>query len=90
MKSLWKGKIVDPIQCAQHYNHGVIEIIDFIEDQNLSFHRGNAVKYLCRAGRKSPETEVSDLESAKYYIQRDIDLLRTSKQAIKATSLVDG
>ena len=30
-----------------------IEVIDFIEDQNLNFHRGNAVKYIARAGIKT-------------------------------------
>lgn len=27
---------------------------DFIEDKGLNFHRGNAVKYIARAGKKNP------------------------------------
>lgn len=33
-----------------HYNKGKIEVIDFIEDQQLPFHLGNVVKYIARAG----------------------------------------
>lgn len=35
-----------------HYNDGKIEVIDFIEDKHLNFHRGNAVKYIARDGKK--------------------------------------
>ena len=33
-----------------HYTDGNIEVIDFIEDKNLSYHLDNAVKYISRAG----------------------------------------
>lgn len=29
-----------------HYNSGSIEVIDFVEDQQMGFHLGNATKYL--------------------------------------------
>lgn len=32
-----------------YYNSGNIEVIDFIEDQNLNFSLGNAIKYIARA-----------------------------------------
>lgn len=41
-----------------HYNNGKIEVIDFIEDKNLNFHRGNAIKYIPRAGLKNKDTEI--------------------------------
>lgn len=59
-----------------HYNNGKIEVIDFIEDQNLNFSRGNAIKYICRAGYKSEASEVEDLEKAVWYINREISRLR--------------
>lgn len=55
-----------------HYNTGKIEVIDFIEDQKLGFHLGNAVKYICRAGKKDPSKLKEDLEKAIWYIERYI------------------
>lgn len=56
----------------KHYNKGNIEVIDFIEDQDMNFNLGNAVKYICRAGLKNPEKTVEDLEKAAWYINREI------------------
>lgn len=47
-----------------HYNAGKIEVIEAIEDWRLNFHRGNAVKYIARAGKKDPNKEIEDLEKA--------------------------
>jgi hypothetical protein len=58
-----------------HYNSGKIEVIDFIEDQDLNFSRGNALKYLCRAGKKEGSKEVEDLQKAAWYINREIERL---------------
>ena len=49
------------------------EVIDITE--SLPYCRGCAIKYIARAGRKDPETEVEDLEKALWYIQREIDRL---------------
>ena len=35
-----------------YYRRGTMEPWDFIRDQGLSFHLGNAIKYICRAGHK--------------------------------------
>lgn len=58
-----------------HYNTGRIEVIEIIEDQGLGFHLGNAVKYICRAGRKDPEKHIEDLQKASWYISREIERL---------------
>ena len=55
-----------------HYTHGKIEVIDFIEDQNLGYHLGNVIKYICRAGLKDPEKEIEDLQKAEWYLVRYI------------------
>jgi len=55
----------------KHYNTGKIEVIDFIEDQQLGFHLGNVIKYICRAKHKGKEMQ--DLEKALWYLQRYID-----------------
>lgn len=60
-----------------HYNSGKIEVIDYIEDQNLNFHLANAVKYISRAGKKDVDKTAEDLEKAIWYIQRYIDHVLT-------------
>ena len=42
----------DNVNHPSHYTDGNIEVLDFIEDKKLNYHRGNAVKYICRAGKK--------------------------------------
>lgn len=61
-----------------HYNVGKIEVIDFIEDQALDFHLGNAVKYICRAECKGEPVE--DLRKAIWYLNRQISLWSPSEQ----------
>ena len=62
----------DPVNHPSHYTSGKIEVIDFIEDQKLDFHLANALKYICRAGKKNPDKTQEDLEKAIWYIQRYI------------------
>jgi len=59
------------INHPDHYNQGDIEVIDVIEDWNLGFHLGNAIKYIARAEHKGNTKQ--DLEKAKWYIQRYIE-----------------
>lgn len=61
-----------------HYNRGKIEVIEFIEDQGLGFSLGNAVKYICRAGHKDPTKHIQDLEKARWYILREIEVARAA------------
>jgi hypothetical protein len=68
-------KINDNVNHPSHYTDGKIEVIDFIEDKNLSFHRGNAVKYIARAGKKDPAKEIEDLRKAIWYLTREIQRL---------------
>lgn len=65
----------DNVNHPAHYTDGKIEVISFIEDKNLNFHRGNAVKYIARAGKKDPEKEVEDLRKAVWYLNREIKRL---------------
>lgn len=69
----------DNVNHPQHYTDGNIEVLDFIEDKKLNFHRGNAVKYICRAGKKSKETEIEDLQKAVFYLNREIKNLKNHK-----------
>ena len=53
-----------------YYRRGRIEVWDFIRDQGLNFHLGNAIKYICRAGYKS--NKIEDLEKAINYLQNEL------------------
>lgn len=44
----------------------------FIEHFDLNFALGNVIKYVVRAGRKTPDAK-ADLEKALWYLQREID-----------------
>lgn len=69
----------DAVNRPAHYTDGKIEVIDFIEDKGLNFHRGNAIKYIARAGKKDPTKEVEDLKKARWYIDREIKRLEAKE-----------
>ena len=80
----------DPVNHPSHYTDGKIEVIEFIEDKKLGFHLGNAVKYICRAGKKDPNKEIEDLEKAKWYVERRISCLGgKSEVRVKVSGLHD-
>jgi len=53
-----------------YYQRGTINVWDFIRDQGLNFHLGNAIKYICRAGYK--ESKIQDLEKAIHYLENEL------------------
>lgn len=67
----------DPVNSPSHYIAYPVEVIELTE--HLNFCRGNAVKYISRAGLKDPDTEVQDLEKARWYITREIERLRKAQ-----------
>lgn len=69
----------DNINHPPHYADGKIEVIDFIEDKKLPFHLGNVIKYISRAGKKNPDTELEDLKKAQWYLSRYIELKEENK-----------
>lgn len=72
----------DPVNHPSHYTmyHG-LEIIDLTEQMN--FNKGNAVKYIARAGFKGgPEKEVEDLEKAQWYISRELERIKQNPDDI--------
>jgi hypothetical protein len=56
-----------------HYGGGdnPYETIKVIENWDLGFHLGNAVKYISRAGKKGDRQE--DLKKALWYLQRELE-----------------
>lgn len=53
-----------------HYQGKRFEVIDIIEDYDLGFNLGNAIKYILRAGHKDGYEQ--DLKKAIWYLEREI------------------
>lgn len=69
-------EVKDNVNHPSHYTDGKIEVIDFIEDKKLNYHRGNAIKYIARAGKKHKNKEIEDLRKAIWYLNREIERLQ--------------
>ena len=54
-----------------YYQRGTCDVWDFIRQQELNFHLGNAIKYICRAGYK--DSKIQDLEKAIHYLQNELE-----------------
>lgn len=72
----------DNVNHPSHYNVGTVEVIDIIESQGwgVGFNRGNAVKYILRAGHKDKNKEIEDLKKAMWYLNREIERLQIIKE----------
>ena len=55
----------------EYYKRGSTDVWDFIRDQGLNFHLGNAIKYICRAGYK--DSKIHDLEKAIHYLTNELE-----------------
>ncbi|CAB5237921.1 SaV-like [uncultured Caudovirales phage] len=73
----------DPVNNPAHYNISPascsicgerIECIDVA--QHMNFNKGNAIKYIWRAGLKT-EDEVEDLRKAIWYLGKEIERLKS-------------
>ena len=67
-----------------YYQRGSSDVWDFIREQELNFHLGNAIKYICRAGYK--DSKIQDLEKAIHYLENELthekDLYLRASQGI--------
>lgn len=70
----------DSVNRPAHYTDGKIEVIEYIEDKDLGFCLGNAIKYISRAGKKYKDKEIEDLKKAIWYIERRIKELEEATQ----------
>ena len=62
----------EEIDHPQHYGGDTpYEAIKVIEAWGVGFCLGNVLKYISRAGLKSPDA-IADLEKARWYLDREI------------------
>lgn len=65
-------EMTDSINHPQHYKGKGLEVIEVIEAFELDFHRGNAVKYILRAGKKTEDMK-EDIQKAIWYLNRFLE-----------------
>ena len=68
----------DAVNPAHYAFPSGVQVADI--DDYLDFNRGNAIKYLARAGRKDPGAELEDLRKARWYVDREIALVESRAQ----------
>ena len=61
----------DPIK-PEYYNDTKITPFDVIDDWELNFYLGNAIKYIKRAGKKADNSKLQDLKKVREYIDHEI------------------
>ena len=76
----------DSINAPKWYVDGGIQTIDYIEAKGLSFHLGNVIKYVSRAGKKNVDG-LEDLMKAEWYLNREIDRRIKEKQRQQAAKI---
>jgi hypothetical protein len=65
---------VEAINHPSHYGGDTVyEAIKVISAWGLGFCLGNALKYICRAGRKQNTSALEDLRKAAWYLNREIE-----------------
>lgn len=67
-KEYWHAE--DPVNHPAHYKSGSLEVITVIEEFNLNFRMGNAIKYILRANKK--DNKIQDIKKAIWYLRREI------------------
>lgn len=67
----------DPVNHPKHYTSHPSGVECIQITQHMGFNLGNALKYIWRCDLKRDAIE--DLEKAKWYIQKEIELRKTNK-----------
>lgn len=75
--------MTDPINPA-YYDAAVWTLAE-----KLGFNRGNAVKYISRAGKKDPEREVEDLRKAIRYLEHEIEQITSLTTVSNVRQFID-
>lgn len=71
-------KLIEPDHYKTNLPDDSGDVIDFCQLYNLSFTRGNVIKYVTRAGKK--DNELVDLKKALEYLNREIAYLEMLEQ----------
>lgn len=75
-------KLNDAVNNPVHYGgkDNIYETIKVIRAWKMNFSLGNAIKYISRAGKKDKNKTIEDLEKAIFYINEEIQHLKTTTE----------
>ena len=79
----------DIVNNPHHYKSGGIEVRVFINSQGFNFDIGNVIKYISRAGIKTPN-KLIDLEKALNYINDEIKKENSALQFEQTNNFISG
>lgn len=68
---------------------GKLQPVDIIEDFDLSYHRGTALVYIVRAGRKPGESEAKDLKKARDHLDMAITAAERREPIVMSGDFVE-
>lgn len=72
---------IERVDHPSHYGGDVVyEHHKVVRAWGLNYWLGQSTKYICRAGKKDPAAEIEDLEKAIWYLQAEIDYLKTVRK----------
>lgn len=63
----FSAKLVEAAKGGKDYYGGRV-VLDFLNEIDADFNGGNAIKYISRAGKKNPDTELEDAGKALDYV----------------------
>lgn len=81
----------DAVNHPSHYTQYPVEVIELT--RHMPFNRGNAVKYVARAGYKGgPEKELEDIDKAIWYLKDERKLVESklAKNKLEVNGSIDG
>jgi hypothetical protein len=71
----------DPISPAHYHEGRKYEPIDVIDDWQLNYRLGCALKYISRNGRKPGEDPIEGLKKAVFYLNKEIQTLEHNSKS---------
>lgn len=76
-----EGDQYDFINSPVHYGgrNSKHEVLSAIQEWNLNFSLGSAVKYIVRAGKKPGQDELVDLRKAIVFLKREIEFVTEAR-----------
>lgn len=77
--SLCPNNPAHPVNHPSHYTSHPSGVECITITRHFNFNRGNAIKYIWRAGEKDKEKEIEDIEKAIFYLRDEIARLSASK-----------
>lgn len=79
--SITSQSLSNTINPAHYKLRNGLEVIDILEDIGIAkdYCRGNAIKYLIRAGRKDNVAALEDYSKAQWYVDKLVELMSDSE-----------